>query len=169
MPAFDFDAFIEGLDDVLPRYDVPLYRVNNEARIALLEDKVKAAADAEPGGDDRISSRGPSADLAEIERLRKEQEDSATMFELRALSADEYDSIIGDNDKDLLDQIVAQMSGTRNPLTREQLEKVKSKVVPGSWHTFTGRANEIIVRTAVMPDFSLSDSQNPSPPTSSAS
>ena len=164
---FDFDAYIEGLDDVLPRFDVPLYRVNNEARIADLNEQIKAAGDAEPA-DDRMASRGPSALIAERDRLKAEQEASATMFELRGLSAQEFTDV-SDKSKDLFDQLALQSQGTRNEAPREVWEKLKAKSLPGSWFTFTARANEIIERTLVMPDFSLSDSQNPSPPKPSES
>lgn len=167
--SFDFDAFIDGLDDVLPRFEVPLYRVNHEARIADLDEKIKAASDKEnAGGDDRIASRGPSDLVTERDRLRQEQEDSATRFELRGLSADEY-AQLQKPELDQLDQLAMQSKGTRNEAPRETWEKLREKSLPGPWFTFTARANEIIERTLVMPDFSLSDSPTPSQPTPSES
>ena len=158
---FDFESFIAGTN--LPRFEVPLYGVVHQRRIDELDAQIEAASVDDPNlGDVRESSIDTRPDLtAERDRLHAEQEASARMVELRALSADEFSEVANDTTKDILDQIVAQSKGTRNEADRDQWGKVKAAALPGAWTLFVARANEILEQTLVMPDFSLNGSKTP--------
>src|SRR5690242_9482049 len=104
---FDFESFIAGTN--LPRFEVPLYGVVHQRRIDELDAQIEAASgDDTVLGDVRESSIDTRPDLtAERDRLHAEQEASARLVELRALSADEFSEVANDTTKDILDQIVA--------------------------------------------------------------
>jgi hypothetical protein len=154
--TFDFEAFISGATADLERYEIPLYRVLHQARIDELDAQIKEATE-KGSADERESSTGTTELVAERDRLVKEQDDSATWLELRSLSSQEF-SDLTPADKTLFDQLAAQTEGTRNPMTAEQWRKVKASVLHGAFTLFLARANEIVERTLVVPDFSLPDS-----------
>jgi hypothetical protein len=162
---FDFEAFIAGTN--LPRFEVPLYRIVHQRRIDELTEQIDKASEKEVAGDFRESTIDTTPDLtAERDRLVAEQEASAQWVELRALSADEYDALRPD-DKDVLDQISIQSRGTRNEGDRDKWAAIRKAATPGAWMLFVARANEIVVQTSVMPDFSLTDSKTPHTPSES--
>ena len=168
--SFDFEAFITGLTVDLPREQVPLYTIINQARIDEINEQIRrieaAAADDDPGGDERESSSGVTALVKERDRLVKEQDASATWITLRCLTAQEYADEVAPDSKDLLDQISAQTRGTGNELTREDVQRLRETLLHGAWNVLVDEANRIAVQRMVMPDFSPATSASPSTPTS---
>lgn len=193
--SFDFEAFITGLTVDLPREQVPLYTVINQARIDELNDRIHefnqqiddlndqiaAASDPDaPGADERESSSGATALAKERDRiikdrdrlpkerdlLIKEQDDSAKWITLRCLTMQEFADTAQADDKDLLDQIAAQTGGTENEMTREDVARLREALQPAAWGLLNQHANRIVEQRLVMPDFSPTTSANRSTPTS---
>ena len=165
--SFDFEAFITGLTVDLPREQVPLYTIINQARIDELDAQIEAAAaEDEPGGDERESSSGVSALVKERDRLIKEQDDSAKYITLRCLTAQEYADEVAPDEKDLLDQIAAQTRGTENEMTREGVQRLRETLLHGAWNVLVDEANRVAVQRMVMPDFSRTTSASRSTPES---
>lgn len=196
--TFDFEAFISGLSVDLPRFDVPLYGVLNQAEIIrhderiaeadnLLAEIAAAIREADESGaeaDERESSDGSEELVADQERVKaerahlvqerdrlaKEQDDSALWLELRALTAQEFADVAAfDNKEQACRQLAAQTKGTRNEMTYESWQRIREAAMPGAFSLVLARANQIVGDRMVMPDFSLGDSRTPSPPKSSAS
>lgn len=168
MSAFDFEAFISGLTVDLPREQVPLYTVINQAQIDELNEQIEAERDPErpESGDDRESSSGVTALVRERDALVKEQDDSAKWITLRCLTMQEFAETAQDSSKDLLDQIAAQTRGTDNEMTREDLQRLRETLQPAAWGLFTKHANRIVEQRLVMPDFSPTTSASRSTPES---
>lgn len=168
--SFDFEAFITGLTVDLPREQVPLYTIINQARIDEINEQIRrieaAAADDEPGGDERESSSGVTALVRERDALIKEQDASAKWITLRCLTMQEFADTVQADDKDLLDQIAAQTGGTENEMTRADLVRLRETLQPAAWGLLTHHANRIVEQRMVMPDFSPTTSASPRTPTS---
>ena len=163
---FDFEAFIAGTK--LPSVTIPLYRVDHSRKIALLDAEIKRLP--EKPGDQREGTKDRRAELvAQRETLLQEQADSATEFELRALSAQEFKDVVQNDEKDLFDQIAAQSKGTRNEAPRETWERVAASVPAMQWSELVTQANELITSKVAVPDFSQSNSDSRKPRTSSES
>ena len=166
--SFDFEAFITGLTVDLPREQVPLYTIINQARIDELNEQIEAERDPErpESGVDRESSSGVTALVRERDALVKEQDESAKWITLRCLSMQEFADTVQADDKDLLDQIAAQTGGTENEMTRDDVARLREALQPAAWGLLTHHANRIVEQRMVMPDFSPTTSASPSTPTS---
>lgn len=177
---FNFEDFISGVTVTLPREDVPLYGVVNQLRIDEVQTRIdeidellREPRDGEAVGDERESSK-PTGDLiaerdgllAERDALTAEQEASAKWVEIRCLSAQEWIDVAQDDAKDVLDQISAQTQGTRNPMSRDDVERLRAVLLPAAWALLVNNANRVASSRLVMPDFSPSASASRSKPTS---
>lgn len=160
MSDFNFEDFIAGVTVTLPREDVPLYGVVHQARIDEIDEEIAQANDPERvSADERESSAGTSALTKERAALVKAQDASARMVEIRCLTAQEWVDVVQSDKTDVMDQIAAQTQGTRNEMSREDVERLRSVLTPSAWALFVSRANQIVQQQLVMPDFSPSASQ----------
>ena len=165
---FDFEAFISGLTVDLPREQVPLYTVINQARIDELNEQIEAERDPErpESGDDRESSSGVTALVRERDALVKEQDESAKWITLRCLATQEFADEVQEDGKDALDQIAAQTRGTGNEMSREDVQRLRETLQPAAWSLMLEQANRIVTQQLVMPDFSPATSASRSTPAS---
>lgn len=160
MSDFNFEDFINGVTVTLPREDVPVYGVVNQARIDEIDAEIAQASDPESvSGDERESSAGTSDLEKERAALVKEQDASARPLELRCLTAQEFVDVVQANGTDLLDQIAAQTQDTRNPMDRAAVERLRSVLLPSAWALLISHANRIVEQRIVMPDFSPATSR----------
>lgn len=165
--SFDFEAFITGLTVDLPREQVPLYTVINQARIDELNEQIEAANDPDaPDADDRESSFGATALVRERDALVKEQDESAHWITLRCLTTQEFADEVQADGKDALDQVSAQTRGTDNEMSREDVQRLRETLQPAAWSLMLEQANRIVTQQLVMPDFSPTTSANRSTPAS---
>lgn len=159
MSDFNFEDFISGVTVTLPREEVPLYGIVNQWRIDEINELLEQAQEGEPGGDERESSKGMSDLVKERDALAAEQEASAKWIEIRCLSAQEWIDVVQNDDKDVIDQLSAQTQDTRNPMSREDVERLRLVLLPAAYGLLLENANRVASSRLVMPDFSPSVSE----------
>lgn len=159
---FNFEDFITGVTVTLPRAEVPIYGVVHQSRIDEIDEEVARVSDPEAVGIDERESTPSSLSGLKKERdaLAKAQDASARWIEVRCLSAQEWVDVVVADKKDIVDQVAAQTQDTRNPMTREDVERLRSVLQPAAWALLVTHANRVVTQQLVMPDFSPSDSAN---------
>lgn len=148
--AFNFEDFISGAQ--LPRRTVSVYMADLSDEIRRLQVEHDQALD---DADERVSSKGASAEIAErIKALVEQMEASKRTFVLRTLTPAEFAKLQDDDDLGVTDQLALQ--SVEPALTAEQWERVGEVIGAGQWATLVRDANDLVLSRVAVPDFSQS-------------